>query len=61
MEHKIGERITMEDGRVVEVVSGCNCDLCAFGDSDIPCDPHRCSGTLRKDHKNIIYKEIEEG
>lgn len=64
MEHKIGEIITLPDGRkaeVVEVVSGCRgCIYNPVGECWL--EPHygECHYLTRTDHKDIIYKEIKE-
>lgn len=71
MEHAIGTKITLPDGRVVEVVEMVEqdkCEGCAFRTNTGKtcwngkvmqiignCDKH-----LRLDHKNIIYKEVKE-
>lgn len=60
MQHKIGTRITLEDGRVVEVTEtrGITCIGCVY-DEDF-CDGSRaCGSRNRTDHKNIIYKEVK--
>lgn len=65
MEHAIGTRITLEDGRIAEVVedAGEVCDNCIFNVFD-SCLPQGiggyCTEEYRTDHKNIIYKEIKE-
>ena len=71
MEHKIGERITLEDGRVVEVVKDNKpsyllnfaCWECVFGKEGnrkyCVTIAGECSGVTRTDHKNVIYKEIK--
>lgn len=68
MEHKIGEIITLPDGRKAEVAESVNnlCIGCYYhllNTSD--CISLRKNGKLgkcilRTDHKNIIYKEIKE-
>lgn len=67
MEHKIGEIVTLPDGRKVEVVEEKNdmCDGCVLFDSS--CVAWRIFGTLgqcdramRTDHKGVIYREIKE-
>lgn len=63
MEHAIGTRITLEDGRVIEVVEAPNrlyrCDSCIFDGCFESCDSDKCSEYDRTDHKNIIYKEVK--
>lgn len=67
MEHAIGTRITLKDGRKAEVVEGPKqgCGECIF--RKIPKCPYvkgvwMCRGLLdeRTDGKNIIYKEVKE-
>lgn len=67
MEHKIGTRITFPNGDVVEVKEEPKgvCTECIF--YSLHCSAFRyfgiigeCEGKSRKDHKNIIYKEITE-
>lgn len=73
-EHKIGEIITLTDGRRLTVVEGSECSDCYFrnrivsSDSGVP-ECKRllrqeilgwCIDVVRTDHKNIIYKEIKE-
>lgn len=75
MEHAIGEIITLPDGRKVEVVEwdgqGGRCDKCIFlvrneyryGRNCSHPDTNwivYCSKLLRRDHKNIIYKEVKD-
>lgn len=62
MEHRIGEIITLLDGRKAEVVEDkelVQCRVCIFGKTSI-CKGRNCLGVLRTDGKNIIYKEIKE-
>lgn len=65
MEHKIGEIITLSDGKKAEVVEGL-CENCVYHKigyefyCDIP-RQYECMANYRTDHKNIIYKEIKEG
>lgn len=63
MEHKIGTHITMPDGRKAEVVeSGEGCGGCIanpFSYNPL-CSMKKCHSRNRTDHKNVIYKEIEE-
>lgn len=56
MEHKIGTRITLE---VVEIDMGKQhpCDGCFFKNTG--CLDYVCGKEYRKDHKNVIYKEIK--
>lgn len=59
MEHKIGQRITLE---AVEVVGNIYlCDGCFF-DGVFCRKPYewKCCKSQRTDGKNIIYKEIKE-
>lgn len=61
MEHKIGEIVTLPDGRKAEVVEDngkYRCHRCYFCRS---CYGRTCYHKERTDHKNIIYKEIKEG
>lgn len=68
MENKIGEIITLPDGRKAEVEEstfGC-IGCCIFRPGSYDCiywvrrgELGKCC--LRTDHKNIIYKEIKEG
>lgn len=65
MEHSIGTKITLEDGRVVEVVEvsiGHGCKGCALNAKYRCVTPRRwiCDDAMRTDHKNIIYKEVKE-
>lgn len=69
MEHKIGEIVTLPDGRKAEVVEARTameyyyCENCAYkgkGKSRCINELGRCEGKDRADHKNIIYKEIVE-
>lgn len=67
MEHKIGEIITLPDGRKAEVVEDGFCVDCIFHKTLwVQC---RCRETeyvgqcyrgLRSDHKSIAYKEVKE-
>lgn len=58
MEHKIGEIITLPDGRTAEVVEGSDCGRCAL--NEYICHLFVCTKKLRTDGKGIIYKEIKE-
>lgn len=62
MEHKIGEIVTLLDGRKVEVVEipkdMPNCRGCIFCFDECFITP-RCEPWSRTDKKNIIYKEIK--
>lgn len=68
MEHKIGEIVTLPDGRKAEVVESKTCEECAVRIKGmIACIKWTergkigaCSSVRRSDHKNIIYKEIKE-
>ena len=67
MEHKIGDIVTLPNGRKAEVVEapeiparGCRCNGCIFGGDLEECEPYECSYYDRTDHKNIIYKKIKE-
>lgn len=65
MEHKIGEIVTLPDGRKAKVVNNrkrqdCNgcvfiTQFCCLNYEDVFCDEFN-----RTDHKNIIYKEVKE-
>lgn len=62
MEHRIGEVITLPDGRkakVVEEGKWMHCSKCIFV-GERYCYTHDCLPFERTDHKNIIYKEIKE-
>lgn len=66
-EHKIGEVVTLPDGRKAEVVEVKKdwCTGCLFNEADEELDCSvfvglSCTPIHRKDHKNIIYKEIKE-
>lgn len=67
MEHKIGEIVTLSDGRKAEVAEG-HCRYCTFNKGwTITCIIWRVKGFIgecfaeyRSDKKNIIYKEIKE-
>lgn len=64
MEHKIGEIITLTDGRKAEVVDSKNCHFCIFngGELDNICYARNvgsCTNIFRTDHKNVIYKEVK--
>lgn len=66
MEHKIGEIVTMPDGRKAEVVErGYSCELCIFNIKRL-CyirtvfEKCNCAALIRTNHKNVIYKEIKE-
>lgn len=66
MDHKIGEIVTLPDGRKAEVKeANYGCRDCAFYPSYDCCDFKAkedacCSWACRNDHKNIIYKEIKK-
>lgn len=71
MEHKIGDIITLPDGRKAEVVEFDHpyCGECVYHVTPRGCsNPIRkenspasaCGALSRTDHKNIIYKEIKE-
>lgn len=63
MEHKIGEIITLPDGRKAQVVENdSSCAECMFNYPDRYClvIAGSCIGMLRKDGIDIIYKEIKE-
>lgn len=68
MEHKIGEIITLPDGRKAEVVEANTCEECAVGmEGIIACIKWTergkigtCYSAWRSDHKKVIYKEIKE-
>lgn len=57
MEHKIGKKITLENGKEVVAVEGDECGMCALKEYD--CARYVCIGKSRSDHKDIIYKEIK--
>ena len=65
IEHKIGEIITLDDGREVKVVEVDNssCRGCVFGGTDCN-DANYALGVCfwkdRTDRTNIIYKEIKK-
>lgn len=56
MEHAIGKKITLE------VVEGKTCESCFFERGGVCALSNNleCVADFRTDHKNIIYKEIEE-
>lgn len=63
MEHRIGEIVTLPDGRKAKVVEGL-CPECCFHmrGFEVFCYAPRewkCMKVDRTDHKNIIYKEIK--
>ena len=66
MENKIGEIVTLPDGRKVEVVDVTGCNGCIYEHESVRiCDELEkalgsCAGKYRTDHKNIIYKEIKQ-
>lgn len=67
MEHKIGEIITLPDGRKAEVVETPedNCGKCLFARAEEVLDcmdicDLDCAALHRTDRKNIIYKEIKD-
>lgn len=68
MEHKIGEIVTLPDGRKAEVVESKTCEECAVGMKGIiACIKWTergkigaCYSARRSDRKKIIYKEIKE-
>lgn len=71
MEHKIGEIVTLPDGRKAEVVArdtiSERCYGCMFWSVFFGCQRYkdkliyvRCSAKVRTDHKSVIYKEIKE-
>lgn len=70
MEHKIGDIITLPDGRKAEVVEATKsirygtCHKCMFHSSNPICPSVElgwdCSKLTRADRKNIIYNEIKE-
>lgn len=61
IEHKIGEIVTLLDGRKAEVVEvplgDINCQGCIFCFDECFITP-RCGWWQRTDKKNIIYKEV---
>lgn len=58
MEHAIGTRVTLE---VVErTESGCNGCFFGQGNDCSMFDNWECDGLLRKDKKNVIFKEVKE-
>lgn len=64
MEHKIGTRITLKDGREVKVVEGKGCYGCIFFEYGcvkplILCGGYQCAPFYRTDHKNVIYMEVD--
>lgn len=64
MEHKIGEIVTLPDGRKAKVKEGLGCEKCIFG-TDTSCEREKhniyglCSSEYRRDRKQVIYKEIK--
>lgn len=60
MEHAIGTEIILPDGRKAEVIEDKKCIRCAgcVFDNYMTCGK-KCAYLYRKDHKNIIYKEIK--
>ena len=59
MERKLGEIFTC-DGKTYQVVKGITCDgCCFFVDDDVACVGGCCSAD-RSDHKNVIFKEVNE-
>lgn len=59
MEHAIGTRITLPDGRQAEVVEKVwRCEGCIFKNE--VCFNLLCFAEDRTDQKNIIYKEIKD-
>lgn len=65
-EHKIGEHITLEDGREVEVMEDAPCIQCVFHPhsfrGEIFCKAPKgwyCTSAKRNDHKNIIFQEVK--
>lgn len=68
MEHKIGEVVTLPDGRRAKVVEGKTCAGCAVRmEGMIACIKWAergkigtCYSTGRTDHKDIVYREIKE-
>lgn len=70
MEHKLGEIVTLPDGRKAEVVEATRskrystCYKCIWFASNPICpsvsQKWKCSKQGRTDGKNIIYKEIKE-
>ena len=63
MEHKLGEIVTLPDGRKAVVVeSDGSCHECVMTKRGL-CWNIKCIAAERVliDHKNIIYKEIKEG
>lgn len=55
-EYKVGERI------VIEVVEGNKCEERFFATSTGACiaySNYPCAARSRKDHKNVIYKQVE--
>ena len=56
-EYKIGEKISLE---VVEADENLmDCEGCFFVDDDVACVGGCCSAD-RSDHKNVIFKEVNE-
>lgn len=66
MEHAIGEIVTLPDGTKAQVVRGrCSYKKCIFRAKRLCTISDEigfasCAAHARKDHKNIIYKEIKE-
>ena len=67
MEHAIGTRITLPDGRKAEVVAGVLCSKCIFFPTRKPqkafCDAvnnHlvKCAAMSREDCRHVYFKEV---
>lgn len=63
MENKIGDIVTLPDGRKAEVVESdmATCDGCVYQETYcLNLQLRNCGRRLRTDKKNIIYKEIKD-
>ena len=62
MENKIGDVITLPDGRKAEVVEyhKSGCFGCILDTKARLCANSACLPEERTDHKNIIYKEVKD-
>ena len=61
MEYKVGETILLKDGRKLMVEEAVNrCLGCFLEGHDCSADPvlYECRGSLREDHKDVIFKEM---
>lgn len=60
---KIGEVVTLEDGRVVQADHGWSCCNCAFDSGNFKACPFlsACCATLRNDGLPRMFKEVSDG